>query len=256
MLIGGQHLEFLVGVERVGRVVLGLAAEAVRQHRVHRHPYAVSVRVRDNTAPACDRACFHCRCVGRTIIGGPTGPAERFMKERDIRDHINAFLKSKLQSLVVPASIGIGIALGGCSSAGLSTNHDGSAGSSALSSGGVAGSSSGGAGGSVTLYGFAGFPAGGAGGSGGVADAGVRGTGGTVYGAGGFIMGGSGGSSSGGTSGASGTVYGGPFKDAAPSDATVDSGVDMLISEAGARRDTEISEAGSRKDTLTEREVQ
>jgi hypothetical protein len=30
----------------------------------------------------------------------------------------------------------------------------------------------------------------------------------------------------------------------------------MLISEAGARRDTEISEAGSRKDTLTEREVQ
>jgi hypothetical protein len=45
------------------------------------------------------------------------------MKERDIRDHINAFLKSKLQSLVVPASIGIGIALSGCSSAGLSTNH-------------------------------------------------------------------------------------------------------------------------------------
>jgi hypothetical protein len=162
------------------------------------------------------------------------------MKEKDIRDHINAFLKSKLQSLVVPASMGIGIALGGCSSEGLVTNHDGSADSSALGSGG--------AGGSVPLYGFAGFPAGGAGGSGGVADAGIRGAGGMVYGMGGFMMGGSGGSSSGGTSGASGTVYGGPFKDAAPPDATVDSGVDTLTSEAGARPDSEISEAGSPKD--------
>lgn len=35
------------------------------------------------------------------------------MKEKDIREHINAFLRSKLQHLVVPASMGFGLMLGG-----------------------------------------------------------------------------------------------------------------------------------------------
>jgi hypothetical protein len=116
------------------------------------------------------------------------------MKEKDIRDHINAFLRTKLQSLVVPASMGLGMMMAGCSDSPLSGNPDGS--------GDV---QPGGSGGFGTLYGIGGSFRGGAGGS---VPPGLGGAGGTAYGAGGRSYGGSGGSQPPGLGGAGGTVYG------------------------------------------------
>ena len=80
------------------------------------------------------------------------------MKEKDIRDHINAFLRSKLQNLVVPASMGLGLMAWGCDDSSLGSNPDGAVDSATLATGGY------GAGG---VYGFpasGGVPAGGSGG--------------------------------------------------------------------------------------------
>ena len=179
------------------------------------------------------------------------------MREKDIRDHINAFFKNRLQTLLVPASMGIGLALGACTTSSLQSNPDGGRDSSALqpSSGGAGGipgaggmtygtgggfGGAGGGGGFVTLYGFAGYGSGGAG-LGGMA---------TDYGYGGFGSGGAGGGGSGGhqpsaggagggLGGSIGTVYGmGGFKDGGASVPETGKGEtgqnpDELVSEAG-----------------------
>jgi len=197
------------------------------------------------------------------------------MKEKDIRDHINAFLRSRLQNLLVPASMGIGLALGACNTSGLQSNPDSSGDSSTIQprsggagggltgaggslyglggsippgSGGSAGSGgsggSGGAGVGGTLYGLGGSTTPRSGGAGG----GLTGNGGAVYGVGGFTNPRSGGAG-GGTGGVGGTVYGtGGFKDAGPSGGggAIDSGAlpEVGKGEAGHGLDTLISEAG------------
>jgi len=193
------------------------------------------------------------------------------MKEKDVRDRINAFLRHSLQHLVVPASMGIGLALGACNTSGLTTNSDGSGDSSTLQprSGG-AGGGLGGSGG--TLYGIGGSmpPAGGAGGSGGAgglggatgtayglggsttprtggAAGGLGGSGGTLYGIGGSIP--RSGGAGGGLTGTGGSLYGmGGFRDAGPSGGggAIDSGA---VPEAGKREaalspDIMVSETG------------
>jgi hypothetical protein len=123
------------------------------------------------------------------------------MTERDIRDHINAFLRTKLQTLLVPASMGLGLALGGCDSSSLHSNPDGSGNTAPLHPG-----------------------SGGAGGAGGTA--GTTGTGGIPYGtgggSGGSSSGGSGGTSSGGAGGSWGVVYGFPLSGGAGGDRWTD----------------------------------
>jgi hypothetical protein len=102
------------------------------------------------------------------------------MKENDVRERVQAFLKNTVRLVVVPASMGIGLALIGCGDSAISTQPDsgpqmsssagksGSGGVGGSASGGVGGSSStGGAGGSVTVYSAPTFDAG-AGGSGGL----------------------------------------------------------------------------------------
>ena len=194
------------------------------------------------------------------------------MKERDIRDRINAFLRNRLQNLVVPASMGLGLALGACNTSALTSNLDGSGDSSAIqpSSGGAGGGLTGaggslyglggstspghgGSGGSAGAGGAAGGAGGAAGAGGGLAGAsgtayglggstsprsggaggGLTGAGGTVYGTGGFPYPSSGGAG-GGLAGAGGTVYGMPgFKDAGPDSP------DTMISEAGVVEPTD-----------------
>ena len=135
------------------------------------------------------------------------------MKEKDIREHIQAFLKSTAQNFVVPASMGIGLALVGCDTSPLTGNSDGSIDVTSLQprTGGATGGNSGAGG---TLYGI---PTGGNPGTGGMiygtggfpfgtgGTAGFSGAGGTVYGTGGLIRTGGG---TAGFSGAGGTVYG------------------------------------------------
>ena len=82
------------------------------------------------------------------------------MKEKDVRDYIRTFLRNGVRNLVVPASMGIGLALVGCSTSPLMSNPDGAGDSSSM------------------------LP--GSGGAGGTSSTGVPGTGGTVYGTGGF----------------------------------------------------------------------
>jgi hypothetical protein len=194
---------------------------------------------------------------------------ERAMKEKDIRDHINAFLRSKLQNLVVPASMGLGLMAWGCDDSSLGSNPDGAADASTLGTGGYGaggiygfpasgGVPAGGSGGRTVLggaggsggrantggftasggiYGFAGSGgSGGAGGSGGRTNTGGVSARGGIYG---FAGSGGGG---GGMAGAGGTVYGtGPFRDAAPADAR-----DAGISEAG------VSEANPSEDVSSD----
>ncbi len=189
------------------------------------------------------------------------------MREKDIRDRINAFLRTKLQNLVVPASMGIGLALGACDTSSLSANPDGSADASAIRPGsggagggltgaggtvyGIGGSyrpiSGGAGGGAGGLYGQAGFPNPGSGGSAG-SGSGLGGTMGTVYGIGGSYRPSSGGAG-GGLTGTGGTVYGtGGFKDAGPSGGggVIDSGEipEAGKSEVGQSSDSMSSEAG------------
>ena len=116
------------------------------------------------------------------------------MKEKDVRARINAFLRNSLQNLVVPASMGIGLALAACNTSALTSNPDGSGDSSALQP------RSGGAGG------------------------GLGGTTGTVYGMGGFFR-------DAGQSDGGGTIDSGAIPEAGKSDRGP--GVDTMISEAG-----------------------
>ena len=206
------------------------------------------------------------------------------MKEKDIRDRINAFLRNKLQHLVVPASMGLGLALGACDTSGLKSNQDSSPDSTAIQprSGGAGGGLTG-AGGS--LYGLGGSippgsggsagSGGGLGGAGGAlyglggsaprsggAGGGLGGAAGTMYGLGGrsggaggglggaagtmYGLGGRSGGAGGGLGGAGGTVYGtGGFKDAGGGD-SVDSGAipETGKSDVGQSPDELISEAG------------
>jgi uncharacterized NAD(P)/FAD-binding protein YdhS len=76
------------------------------------------------------------------------------MKEKDIRDHINAFLRSRMQNLVVPASMGLGLMAWGCGDSSPISKPDGSGDTSTMATGGYA---------SGGIYGF---PATGSGGSG------------------------------------------------------------------------------------------
>ncbi len=64
------------------------------------------------------------------------------MKEKDIRERIHTFLKDTVRYVVVPASMGIGLALVGCSDSGLNSNQDGSADSSIVQTGWRRGASS------------------------------------------------------------------------------------------------------------------
>ena len=143
---------------------------------------------------------------------------EPTMKEKDVRDYIRTFLRNGVQNLVVPASMGIGLALVGCSTSPLMSNPDGAGDSSSMlpGSGGAGGTSSTGVPGTGgTMYGQGGFSNGGStgGGTGGRSSTGVPGTGGTVYGSGGFSYpgstgGGTAGRSSGGVPGTGGVSYG------------------------------------------------
>ena len=103
------------------------------------------------------------------------------MKEKDIRERIHTFLRDTVRYVVVPASMGIGLALVGCSDTALNANQDGSADSSTVQpgSGGSTGTNSSATGGMVALY-MA--PMGGATASGGMAGSGgAIQTGGTTH---------------------------------------------------------------------------
>jgi hypothetical protein len=108
------------------------------------------------------------------------------MKENDVRERVQAFLKNTVRLVVVPASMGIGLALIGCSDSADDIRQDAGAEVASLAgqsgqsgaggssgggggsvSGGSGGSSSSGAGGSVAVYAAPVFDAG-AGGSGGL----------------------------------------------------------------------------------------
>jgi hypothetical protein len=49
------------------------------------------------------------------------------MQERDMRRRVDHFLRTRLRSMVMPATLGLGLALGGCNSDGLSTDDGGDA---------------------------------------------------------------------------------------------------------------------------------
>ena len=109
------------------------------------------------------------------------------MKEKDIRERIHTFLRDTVRYVVVPASMGLGLALlGGCpDSSSLDSNPDGSADSSSTlpGAGGSGGTNSSATGGAVALYmAMAGMQgSGGATGNGGVTGAGgARGSGGAT----------------------------------------------------------------------------
>ncbi len=55
-----------------------------------------------------------------------TWTAEGTMKEREIRERINDFLRETMRTVVVPASMGLGLVLGGCSDSS-TDSRDGSA---------------------------------------------------------------------------------------------------------------------------------
>ncbi len=57
------------------------------------------------------------------------------MKEKDIRERIHIFLRDTVRYVVVPASMGIGLALVGCSDSSLNLSPDGSADSSSVQPG-------------------------------------------------------------------------------------------------------------------------
>jgi hypothetical protein len=57
------------------------------------------------------------------------------MKEKDIRERIHIFLRDTVRYVVVPASMGIGLALVGCSDSGLDSNPDSSADTAPVQSG-------------------------------------------------------------------------------------------------------------------------
>ncbi len=113
----------------------------------------------------------------------------RPMKEKDFRDCIEEFLRRRVQELVVPASMGIGLALGGCGSPALSSGPDSSmeqgtggiGGSPVSGQGGTEGGADGSGG--APISGQVGY--GGIRGFGGVYSAPFTGRGGTEGGAGG-----------------------------------------------------------------------
>ena len=77
------------------------------------------------------------------------------MKEKDIRERIHTFLRDTVRHVVVPASMGIGLALlGGCPDSSLGSNPDGSADTSFVQpgTGGSSGTSSSAPGGAVAVY--------------------------------------------------------------------------------------------------------
>jgi hypothetical protein len=47
------------------------------------------------------------------------------MQEREMRLRVERFMKSRLRSMVMPATLGLGLAIGGCNSDGLSTDDGG-----------------------------------------------------------------------------------------------------------------------------------
>ena len=47
------------------------------------------------------------------------------MRERDMRWRVERFLQSRLRSMLMPATMGLGLALGGCASDGLNTDDGG-----------------------------------------------------------------------------------------------------------------------------------
>jgi len=61
------------------------------------------------------------------------------MKEIDIRQRIHVFLRDTVRHVVVPASMGIGLALVGCGDTSLGLNPDGSADASSAQAGSVGG---------------------------------------------------------------------------------------------------------------------
>ena len=135
------------------------------------------------------------------------------MTEQKIRDHINASLRTKLETLLVPASMGLGFVLGACNSSTLNSTRNGLGGTSAV------------------------YPAGGSGAGG---TAGLPGGGGGAYAASGGFTGGRGGA--GGMGGA---------RDGGPSDSgdAGDSG-QVSKSETGDTSDALVSEAGFSKEVF------
>jgi len=59
------------------------------------------------------------------------------MKEKDIRERIHIFLRTRFGTWWFPASMGIGLALVGCSDSGLNSNQDGATDSSIVQTGGA-----------------------------------------------------------------------------------------------------------------------
>jgi hypothetical protein len=183
---------------------------------------------------------------------GPNLVQETTMTEKDIRDHINAFLRSKIPGVLLPASMGLGLALGGCGSSAMEANPDGSGDVQTGGGGGTAGYPGGFGGkyGAPGSGGSAGYP----GGHGGVyaAFGGSNGTGGMAGRPGGFggmyaAFGGSGVGGSAGIKGSGGTVYGiggSPRTGGVSGTGARDSGADGTESDSGERRDTLVSEAG------------
>jgi hypothetical protein len=47
------------------------------------------------------------------------------MRERDMRLRVDRFLQARLRNMLMPATLGVGLALGGCASDGLSTDDGG-----------------------------------------------------------------------------------------------------------------------------------
>jgi len=47
------------------------------------------------------------------------------MQEREMRHRVERFLQSRLRSMVIPATLGLGLAIGACNSDGLSTDDGG-----------------------------------------------------------------------------------------------------------------------------------
>ncbi len=47
------------------------------------------------------------------------------MREQDMRNRVERFLRVRLRSLLMPATLGLGLAIGGCNSDGLSTDDGG-----------------------------------------------------------------------------------------------------------------------------------
>jgi hypothetical protein len=49
------------------------------------------------------------------------------MRERDMRQRVEQFMNKRLRAMLLPATLGVGLALGGCASDGLNSDDDGGA---------------------------------------------------------------------------------------------------------------------------------